>query len=386
MSDSQTPTSDDLLHALRKVEHPELRRDLVTLGRVASAECDHGVARVAIRLDTLGDPAKEPLRAAIHNTLGALDGVQSVEVEFSAALAASKPDHAATPGGGGAAGGGAGGGGASGGGGGNPLPHVKHVIAVGAGKGGVGKSTVAVNLAVGLARQNAKVGLLDGDIYGPSIPTMLGTDRFEPRAQGNILLPFEVHGVRTMSIGSLVEDDQALIWRGPMAHGAFRQLATQTDWGELDYLVIDLPPGTGDVPLTMAQLLPLTGAVVVCTPQKVARDDARRAVAMFEQLHVPVLGIVENMSCFIGDDGKAYDLFGRGGAALLAEQLGLPFLGEIPIHPALREHGDTGDPTANFTREPALAQALQGVCSRLVSQVGALELEGAADRPALTVH
>ncbi|MEM7680622.1 MAG: Mrp/NBP35 family ATP-binding protein [Planctomycetota bacterium] len=386
--EAETVSEAQLLHALRGVEHPELRRDLVTLGRVSSVDFASGKATVAVRLDRLNDPAKGALRQAIDQALRALGpAVQKVEVEFSASLAAAEPASAGKQAAGPASSSGSpSGGGGEPGGEGNPLPHVKHVIAVGAGKGGVGKSTLAVNLAVGLARRGAKVGLLDGDIYGPSIPTMLGTERFEPRANGNILLPFEVHGIRTMSIGALVEDDQALIWRGPMAHGAFRQLATQTDWGELDYLLIDLPPGTGDVPLTMAQLLPLTGAVVVCTPQKVARDDARRAVAMFEQLQVPVLGIVENMSCFVGDDGKTYDLFGKGGAAMLAEQLGLPFLGDIPIHPAIREHGDTGDPTANFTRQPTIGEALQAVCSRLVSQIGVLEMEQAAARPSLTVH
>ena len=267
----------------------------------------------------------------------------------------------------------------------NPLPNVKHIIAVGAGKGGVGKSTIAINLAVGLARAGKKVGLMDGDIYGPSVPTMLGTDRYEVRAQGKILIPFEVHGIRTMTIGALVEDDKPLIWRGPMAHGAFQQLALQTDWGDLDFLIIDLPPGTGDVPLTMSQLLPLTGAVVVCTPQKVAQDDAKRAINMFRQLRIEVLGLVENMSFFIGDDGKEYDLFGRGGAEMLAQQSGVPFLGAVPINTDLRRHGDAGDPTANFTGEDTLSAALEAMTRAVARQVEVHVASGAGVGPTLNI-
>ncbi len=265
----------------------------------------------------------------------------------------------------------------------NPLPDVKHVVAVGAGKGGVGKSTVAVNLAVGLARNGKKVGLLDGDIYGPSIPTMLGTDRYEVRASGKTLIPFELHGVRAMTLGALVEDDKPLIWRGPMAHGALKQLITQTDWGPLDYLIVDLPPGTGDVPLTLAQTLPLTGAVVVCTPQKVAQDDARRAIAMFNQLRIEVLGLIENMSYFIGDDGKEYDLFGRGGAEMLATQTGIPYLGGVPINTDLRKNGDAGDPTANFTKNDQLAGDLQNMVKAFEQQVSVVAMQQNA--PTLTI-
>jgi ATP-binding protein involved in chromosome partitioning len=240
----------------------------------------------------------------------------------------------------------------------DPLPNVKHVIAVGAGKGGVGKSTVAVNLAVGLARGRDAVGLLDGDIYGPSLPTMLGLDAMEQIVHDGELQPHAVHGVKAITLGKLVEADKPLIWRGPMAHGAFNQLVTRTTWGELDHMIIDLPPGTGDVPLTMAQTLKLTGAVIVCTPQKVAQDDAVRAVRMFQQLNVEILGVVENMSYFIGDDGKEYDIFGRGGAEQMAQRLGLPYLGSIPINMALRENGDRGDPTRNFDPETAGGEAL----------------------------
>ena len=215
---------------------------------------------------------------------------------------------------------------------------------------------------------------------------MLGTYAYPPKAVGNTIIPYNVHGLKAMSVGSLVEDDQALIWRGPMAHGAFRQLATQTNWGELDYLIIDLPPGTGDVPLTMAQLLPLTGAVVVCTPQKVAQDDARRAIAMFKQLGIEVLGLVENMSYFIGDDGKEYDLFGKGGAQMLAHQQGLPVLGTIPINTNLRHNADAGDPTANFTGDEQLASELDALACALTQQVATVEIELDQATPTISVR
>ena len=265
------------------------------------------------------------------------------------------------------------------------LPGVKCAIAIGAGKGGVGKSTVAVNLAVALARRGHAVGLLDGDIYGPSLPTMLGLDTFEPNVVGGMLQPFAVHGIKASTIGKLVEPDKALIWRGPMAHGAFKQLAEQTQWGELDYLIIDLPPGTGDVPLTMAQVLRLTGAVVICTPQKVAQDDAVRAVKMFGQLGIEVIGIIENMSYFIGDDGKEYDIFGRGGAEQMAQRLGVPFLGAVPITMALRQNSDSGDPTANFKEGTNLARDLESLATNFEGQVALATMKLGQSSPTLTI-
>ncbi len=271
----------------------------------------------------------------------------------------------------------------------NPLPHVKHIIAVGAGKGGVGKSTISLNLAVGLARRGHSVGVMDGDIYGPSMPTMLGLGAMETIVRGNMLQPFLVHGVKAMTIGKLVEPEKPLIWRGPMAHGAFKQLVEQTEWGELDYLIIDLPPGTGDVSLTMAQMLKLTGAVIVCTPQKVAQDDAIRAARMFQQLGIEVLGVVENMSFFVGDDGKEYDLFGRGGAQLMAQRLGVPFLGAIPINMSLRQNSDSGDPTQNFTdesdRNRPLAEAIEAFVGNFESQVALASIRLGRASPKLTI-
>ena len=269
--------------------------------------------------------------------------------------------------------------------------NARHIIAVGAGKGGVGKSTVSLNIAVGLARRGFSVGLLDGDIYGPSMPTMLNLASLDAVVHRGMLQPFLTHGIKAMTIGKLVDPDKPLIWRGPMAHGAFKQLTEQTEWGELDYLIIDLPPGTGDVSLTMAQTLQLTGAVVICTPQKVAQDDAVRAAKMFQQLQIPILGVVENMSAFIGDDGKQYDIFGKGGAEVMAQKLNVPFLGALPITMSLRRNSDAGDPTSNFT--PAkddvagqrLTKAFEDLITNLEGQVALTSVRGGSTKPTLTI-
>jgi len=266
------------------------------------------------------------------------------------------------------------------------LPGVSRIIAVGAGKGGVGKSTVSVNLAVGLAQRGHAVGILDADIYGPSLPTMLGLGGMEQAVLAGQLQPFYVHGVKAITIGKMVDPEKPLIWRGPMAHGAFTQLTDQTDWGTLDYLVIDLPPGTGDISLSMAQKLRLTGAVVVCTPQKVAQDDAVRALRMFQQLGVPVLGVVENMSYFVGDDGKEYDLFGRGGAEMMSQKFNVPFLGNIPITMKLRENSDEGTPSRNFEGGTPLARSLEAMVSNVENQAALAALKTGQTRPTLNIR
>jgi ATP-binding protein involved in chromosome partitioning len=256
----------------------------------------------------------------------ALGGVEAVEVDFSANVTrGAKPS--------------------------GPLPGVRNVIAVGAGKGGVGKSTIAVLTAVGLARAGARVGLLDADVYGPSVPKMMGIEDEKPAVSGagNSIEPIVAHGVKCISIGLIIPPDQPVIWRGPMIHGTVKQFLEQVEWGELDYLIVDLPPGTGDVPLTLSQSIPTTGAVVVCTPQDVALADAMRAARMYMQLKVDVLGVVENMSYFIAPDtGKEYDLFGKGGAKKAAAALRVPFLGSVPINVAVRTSGDRGTPADVF--------------------------------------
>ena len=364
--------------SLRAVVDPSTNKDVVTLGMVKHIAVFEGAIRIVLELSPHASSLQEQLRSTVDRAVReaavvAHAKIENLEIDFVApkVAATAAASTGATPS-------------STQGEASNPLPLVKKIIAVGAGKGGVGKSTIAVNLAVGLARMGHAVGLLDADIYGPSAPTMLGMDDVGTKAKGQMLMPFELHGIKAMTIGKLVDPDKALVWRGPMAHGAFKQLATQTDWGELDYLIIDLPPGTGDVALTMAQMLPVTGAVVVCTPQRVAQDDARRAVRMFQNLGVEVLGVVENMSFFTAPDGKEYDLFGRGGAEIMAQTMGLPFLGSIPIHIALRENSDSGKPLENW-KNATMGASLDALCQRIEAQVKLAEMAGRTDRPTLTI-
>jgi ATP-binding protein involved in chromosome partitioning len=241
-------------------------------------------------------------------------------------------------------------------------------VAIASGKGGVGKSTVAVNVAVVLAKSGARVGLLDADVYGPNIPTMMGVGRL-PEAQGGKLIPAQAYGIKVMSIGFLVKPDQPLIWRGPMLHSAIRQFLSDVDWGELDYLIIDLPPGTGDAPLSLAQSLPLSGGVIVTLPQQVSLDDARRGLEMFRQLDVPVFGVVENMSYLELPDGTRMDIFGTGGGQRLAEESGVPFIGAIPMDPSVRAGGDSGNPVTVTEPDSAVSHALQLIAEDLAAKV-----------------
>jgi ATP-binding protein involved in chromosome partitioning len=244
----------------------------------------------------------------------------------------------------------------------------KSIIAVGSGKGGVGKSTIAASLAYGLKNGGAAVGLMDADVYGPSIPHLLGVQE-RPHLENNRLQPIMKEGLRVMSMGFLVPPGEAVVWRGPMLHGAITQFLRDTEWGPLDYLIIDMPPGTGDIALTLSQLLPLTGAVVVCTPQDVALLDAVKAIAMFRKVHIPLLGMVENMSYFVCPDcGKRYDIFGSGGAKRRAAELDVPFLGEVPIQIGIRERGDAGNTAGNFC-DNAAAGFFGDICQRLVRQI-----------------
>ena len=357
-------THDAILQTLSKVLPPDQERDVVSLGMIRDIQLEDDRVTIGIELPTSDESIRTRLQADIEGAIRSAAGTDiPVETVFTTKAPPSGPAGDAPS---------------------NPLPGVKHVIAVGAGKGGVGKSTVSTFLATGLARLGARVGLLDGDIYGPSMSTMLGLDEIQATANGNILDPFEVHGIKSMTIAKLVDPEKAMIWRGPMAHKAFSQLVLQTDWGELDYLIVDLPPGTGDVPLSLAQLLPLTGSVVVCTPQRVAIDDARRAVRMFQQLNVNVLGVVENMSWFVGDDGKEYDIFGRGGAEQMAAGMSIPFLGAIPIHMNMRVNADAGTPLANFEINDEITGKLEQTCRNLAEQVSISAMQDPG-RPTLTI-
>lgn len=316
-------SKESVLDALRRVQDPELHKDLVTLNMIKRVEVSGDRVSLNVELTTPACPMKDQISKDINRELKTA-GASAVDIEWSAQVRTT-PKLAAQ------------------------LPGVKNTIAIGAGKGGVGKSTISVLAALGLHRDGAKVGLLDADVYGPSIPKMLGIENEKPKVRDDKILPIVAHGIRVMSMGFMVEPERAVIWRGPMIHGVIKQFLDQVDWGELDYLIIDLPPGTGDVPLTLSQSLPMTGAVVVCTPQDVALLDAIKALRMYQQLNVPILGIVENMSYFTAPDtGKEYDLFGRGGAKKAAQRVDVPFLGEIPININIRVSGDAGTPVTNF--------------------------------------
>lgn len=348
-----------VLDALRTVQDPELFKDIVTLNMVKDVKVEGSHVHVHVELTTPACPLKDVIKKDVENAVKKA-GAQTVNVELSANTRGPQQPRK------------------------DALPQVKNIVAVGAGKGGVGKSTVAVNLAVGLQRCGAQVGLMDGDIYGPSMPTMLGIKGIAPQVRGAKIIPHQVHGIHAITIGSLVEQEKPLIWRGPMAHGAFKQLLLDnTEWPDLDYLIVDLPPGTGDVPLTLCQLLPLTGAVVVATPQQVALDDAIRAVRMFQQLGAPILGIVENMSYFVGPDGSEHDIFGRGGAEKAAQRLNLPYLGAIPIFTELRTHSDAGTPQKNFESNPKLRESLEKVVQTLAGQVSIRNMQPSA--PSLNI-
>jgi len=346
VSNHPCPTKEQILEVLKNVRDPELDQDIVSLDFVKNiAVCD-GRVRVEIELTTPACPMKETIRRDVETAVRDLDGVTQVDVDFSARVRSSLPEKC-------------------------ELPGVRNIVAVGAGKGGVGKSTLSVLVSIGLARAGARVGLLDADIYGPSIPKMLGIEDARPGFENDRVLPVEVFGVKAMSMGLLIPPAQAVIWRGPMVHNAIRQFLEQVEWGELDYLIVDLPPGTGDVPLTLAQSIPLTGAAVVCSPQAVALADAVRAARMYETLGVPVLGMIENMSYFVAPDtGREYDLFGKGGAEMAAKELGVPFLGSIPINVAIRMTGDDGTPDSLFANNPqGVGEAVTRVVEALAARV-----------------
>jgi ATP-binding protein involved in chromosome partitioning len=319
-------TEAAVLKALASVEDPDLHKDLVALGMIHDVEVDGGSVRFRVVLTTPACPVKEQLESECEQAVAALPGVDKVHVQMEANTARDGKLAGQAL-----------------------LPGVRNTIAVASGKGGVGKSTVAVNIAVALAVDGAAVGLLDADIYGPSIPILLGVHGQPEMSPDKKIVPIEAHGIRLMSIGFMLSDpDQAMVWRGPMVHSALRNFLEDVAWGELDYLVVDMPPGTGDAHLTLTQSIPLTGAVIVTTPQDVALSDARKGVTLFRKTSTPILGIVENMSYFIAPDtGKRYDIFRHGGGKAAAEELGVPFLSEIPIDLTICQGGDAGVPASS---------------------------------------
>jgi len=345
---------DDVLAALREIPDPERGSDVVSLGMISGLTIREGNVGFAIEVSPERGPKLEPLRRACEAAVDALPGVVSVTAVLTAHRPAAAPGRAAPRSAPAAQ---------------AILPDVKRIIAVASGKGGVGKSTTAVNLAVGLARLGLAVGLLDADIYGPSMPRMLGL-RGKPETDGKKLLPMRAHGLVAMSMGFLVEEDTPTIWRGPMVMSALEQMMRDVAWGALDVLVVDMPPGTGDAQLTMAQRVPLAGAVIVSTPQDVALIDARKGLNMFRRVDVPVLGLVENMSFFLCPHcGERSEIFGHGGARQTAEAMGMDFLGEVPIHIAIRETSDQGTPIIAAAPASGEAQAFMAIAAKVAAKL-----------------
>jgi ATP-binding protein involved in chromosome partitioning len=351
-------TKDQILEALRTVQEPDLGKDIVTLGMVQDIVLDGTYVSFTVVLTTPACPLKDMIKnACIKAIKERVDSQASVNVQFTAHTSSNRKDAQAV------------------------LPQVKNIIAVVSGKGGVGKSTVAANFALALAGDGAKVGLLDADIYGPSVPIMFGVRGERPKmmnvGEKGMIVPLERYGIKLMSIGLLVDEKNAVVWRGPMASSAIRQFATEVAWGELDYLVVDMPPGTGDIHLTLLQTVPVTGVIVVTTPQDVALADAKKAIAMFgqAQLKVPIIGLVENMSYFTPKELplQRYFIFGKDGGKKLAEEYDIPFLGQIPLVQEIREGGDSGEP-AMIGAEPIARKAFEefaGQAARSIAMVNA---------------
>ena len=362
-------TPDAILTVLKPVQDPELRRSLVELNMIRDVAVDDGQVSFTLVLTTPACPLREFIVEDCERAVKTLPGVESVDIAVTAETPQQKslPDRQGITG-------------------------VKNILAVSSGKGGVGKSTVAVNLAVALADSGAKVGLIDADIYGPNTPTMLGLSKagvtVQEGSDGQILEPAFNYGVKLVSMGFLIDQDQPVIWRGPMLNGIIRQFLYQANWGELDYLIVDMPPGTGDAQLTMAQAVPMAGAVIVTTPQTVALQDARRGLKMFQQLGVTVLGIVENMSYFIPPDlpDRQYDIFGSGGGQRTSEELGLPLLGCVPLEMGLREGGDRGVPIILEQPDSASAKALRAVAEQVAARVSVTSTLASALAKVETAH
>lgn len=339
------PTLDAVTDALRRVEDPIFEKPLGELETLLDVQLEEGRARVVIRVSSPAEQVRQTLESRVQAALEPL-GVGFVELDVEVSV----PTREATSE--------------------DPLPDVRNVILVMSGKGGVGKSTVSTNLALALRRQGTRVGLLDADIYGPSLPTMLGIEGHPTSKDGKRIQPLQRFGIKLMSIGFLLEDPkQAVVWRGPMLHGALQQFVSDVDWGGLDYLIVDSPPGTGDVALTLAQKLRLTGAVIVTTPQEVALQDVYKSVSMCKKLNVPILGVVENMSHFVDSAGVKHELFGSGGGEKIAEFAEAPLFGQVPIDPEVREWGDQGTPVVQAAPASAAGQAFSAVADALSERV-----------------
>ena len=352
-------TPETVLDALKAVIDPDLRRDIVSLGFVKNLAIDGGAVAFDIELTTPACPVKEKMQAQAEQLVRALPGVSDVRVTMTAQVRS-----AGGPATGGAA----------------AVPGVKNVIAVGAGKGGVGKTTVAVNLALALSKAGSRVGILDGDIYGPNVPIMLGLQA-QLESDGQKIRPAERYGLQVVSIGFMTKDEAPVIWRGPMLHSAIRQFFHDVAWRDLDYLIIDMPPGTGDVALSLAQTVPVAGSIVVTTPQQVSLADSRRAIRMYEKLNIPALGVVENMSYFeCPSCHHQSNIFGHGGGEQMAEQMGVPFLGRLPIYEPIRVGSDVGIPLVIAEPESGAAKAFAAVASQAAAPVSMRAIKAELDQ------
>jgi ATP-binding protein involved in chromosome partitioning len=339
-------TEARVLAALSQVQEPELHKDLVTLNMIRDVKVEDGKVSFTIVLTTPACPLRGDIKAEAEAAVRAIPGVKEVEVKWDSSV---PQDRRLT---------------------GQLDIGVSNAIAVGSGKGGVGKTTVAVNLAVSLALEGAQVGLLDADIYGPNVPLMMGVNERPRSLDGKKILPLERFGVKLMSMGFLIDEKTPVIWRGPMIHGTLRQFLSDVEWGTLDYLVVDLPPGTGDASLSLAQSIPLTGAVLVTTPQAVSVADVVKGMVMFQHLKVPVLGVIENMSHFVCNHcGERTDIFGSGGGRRVSEEMGIPFLGEVPIDPQVRAGGDEGQPVVIAAPDSPAGQALRQIARELAAKI-----------------
>jgi ATP-binding protein involved in chromosome partitioning len=340
-------TDAAVLDALRAVNDPDLHKDIVSLGFVKNLRITDGAVAFSVELTTPACPVKDLLRDQARAAVLAIPGVTRVDVEMTANVrAVGRPELGRAP-----------------------VEGVKNVIAVGAGKGGVGKTTVAVNLALALARRGSRVALLDGDMYGPNVPIMLGLHA-QLEMDGEKIVPAERYGIQAVSMGFLTQDDAPVIWRGPMLHGAIQQFFRDVRWTDVDYLIVDMPPGTGDVALSLSQTVPVAGAVLVTTPQTVSLADTRRAVQMYRKLNIPAIGLIENMSYFVCPGcGRESDIFGKGGGERLAAELSVPFLGSIPLHEPIRAGSDSGVPIVESDPDSAPAQAIIAAADRVAQQV-----------------
>jgi ATP-binding protein involved in chromosome partitioning len=336
-----------VLDALKVVRDPDLNRDIVSLGFIKDLKIDAGRVAFTIELTTPACPVKDLMRDQSRAAVLQVPGVSAVDVQMSARVREAVSAEGTR----------------------QQVPGVKNIIAVGAGKGGVGKTTVAVNLAIALAKCGSKVGIIDADIYGPNVPIMLGM-KSQLTTDGQKMVPAEKYGLQVISMGFLTGDDAPIIWRGPMLHGALQQFFREVAWKDLDYLVVDLPPGTGDVALTLSQTVAVAGAIVVTTPQQVSLADSRRAMAMYKKLNIPTIGVIENMSYFVCPScSHEADIFGHGGGEKLAADLGVPFLGRVPIYQPIREGSDTGVPLLISEPESPAGRALMAAAERTAAQV-----------------